>query len=147
MSGSTALCLALLCLSLCTVAAAAERKAYKYVDEKGNVIYSQTPPPHGKDAKKVDIAPAHAGRGGYSGREPYVDPDRYSTYDRWQEILDERERRRREEQKRREDARQKRLAEIEAECVRNRSTDCKNPEALRYQESQKIPRPPYPRAR
>lgn len=129
-------------------ASAQERKAYKYVDEKGNVIYSQTPPLDGKEAKKVDITPAHGGRGGYAtpGRD-YVDPDRYSTYDRRQEILDQRERARREQAKRREEIKQKRLAEMEAECIRNRGTDCTNPEVLRYQESQKIPRPYYPRAR
>lgn len=129
-------------------ASAQERKAYKYVDEKGNVIYSQTPPPDGREAKKVDIAPAQGGRGGYAtpGRD-YVNPDRYSTYDRRQEILDQRARARSEQEKRREEIRQKRLAEMEAECVRNRGTDCTNPDVLRYQESQKIPRPYYPRAR
>lgn len=146
-SWKSAACAALLCVPLCGPAVAAERKAYKYVDEKGNVVYSQTPPADGKEAKKVDISPAHRGQGGYSGREPYVSPDSYSTYDRRQELLDERKRRQEEGLRRREELRQKRLAQMEEECIRNRGTDCKNPATLRYQESQNIPRPLYPRAR
>ncbi len=146
MPSQTAFYAVLLCVPLCNATHAAEYRAYKYVDEKGNVVYSQTPP-LGKDAKKVDISPAHAGRGGYSGREPYVSPDSLSTYNRRQELLDERNRRRQEELQRREEQRRKRLAQMEEECIRNRGTDCKNIDALRYQELQKTPRPFYPRVR
>jgi hypothetical protein len=112
---------------------AQERKAYKYVDEKGNVTYSQTPPA-GKDAKQLNIAPAHRGSGGNTTRGPYDDPRRYST-----ERQDQYGERMRERQKQMEEARQKRLAELEAECNRNRGTDCKNPETLRLIESNQIP--------
>lgn len=76
-----------------------------------------------------------------------VPPDRFSTYDRRQERVDELNRRREEEARRRVELRQKRLAQIEEECIRNRGTDCKNPEVLRQQEAQEIPRPYIPRVR
>jgi hypothetical protein len=139
MSRNLALTLILLGLSICTAAVAAERKAYKYVDEKGNVIYSQTPPADGREAKKVDVSPAQGGRGGYSTGTRYDDPRRYSSGD------DRREEMSAEQQRKREEAEQKRLAELEAECVRNRGTDCKNPETLRLIESQRIPRGRYSR--
>ena len=52
---------------------AAERTAYKHVDEKGNVTYSQTPPADGREARRIDVSPANAGRGGYV-------PERNSPY-------------------------------------------------------------------
>lgn len=111
-------------------ASAAERKAYKYVDEKGNVTYSQTPPAD-KDAKTVDVSPAHQGRGGYSpGRPSYPQGSNYA---------DQRQAAQREQERQREQAKQKRIAELEAQCTRNRGTDCKNPETLRYMEAQNIP--------
>ena len=125
------------CLAACAAAAAAahaqERKAYKYVDEKGNVVYSQTPPP-GKDAKQIGIAPAHRGGGVAPSRGQYDDPARYSSerQDRHAEAI-------RERQKAVEEAKTKRLAELEAECNRNRGSDCKNPETLRLLESNRIP--------
>ena len=113
---------------------AQERKAYKYVDEKGNVVYSQTPPPAGKDAKQVNIAPAHRGSGGSTSSSPYDDPRRYSN-ERQDHYAD----RIREQQKKAEEARLKRLAELEAECNRNRGADCKNPETLRLLEANQLP--------
>jgi hypothetical protein len=120
---------------------AQERKAYKYVDEKGNVVYSQNPP-SGKDAKQIGIAPAHRGAGGSTTRGPYDDPNRYSSdrQDQYSNAL-------RERQKAAEEAERKRLADLEAECNRNRGADCKNPETLRLLESNQMPggrRYPYP---
>ena len=122
----------LVCLTCAAGAGATERKAYKYVDEKGNVTYSQTPPAN-KDAKAVDISPAHQGRGGYTGRDwstPYG-----SDYN-----PGHRQDRGRAAQRRREEARKQRLARLEAECHQSRGTDCKNPDTLRYIDSQRIPR-------
>jgi hypothetical protein len=115
----------------------AERAAYKYVDEKGNVVYSQTPPA-AKDAKKVDISPASGGRSASPViRNPYDDPNRYSNSQ--EQYLA----RKLEQEKRAEEARQKRIADLEAECNRNRGTDCKNPAALTLIESSRIPRTRY----
>jgi hypothetical protein len=122
---------------LCAGANAQERKAYKYVDEKGNVVYSQTPPA-GKDARKLDISPANSGRvGTTTPGGAYDDPRRYSSD---QDRVNER---RREMERKREEANQKRLAELEAECNRNRGADCKNPETLRLIEASRIPRSRY----
>jgi hypothetical protein len=126
-------------LSLATLlgsgaALAQERKAYKYVDEKGNVTYSQTPPATGKDASKIDITPANSARGG-NAPPSYSYPSGYSySHDahRYEDAARERARRAQDEKARR-------LAALEDECTRARGTDCKNPETLRYIESQKIP--------
>ena len=117
-------------------AAAADGKAYKYVDEKGNVVYSQTPPPAGAAVKKLELQPAYRGLGG-SAPPPahYGDPRGY--YDEARQEQYRRALQQRQEQM--DDARNKRRAELEAECVRNRGTDCGDPEALRYLESTKIP--------
>jgi len=125
-------CLAAGLLAAAT-AGAQERKAYKYVDEKGNVVYSQNPPP-GKDAKQIGIAPAHRGEGGSTARGPYDDPNRYST-DRQDQYSGST----REGQKAAEEAQKKRLADLEAQCNRDRGTDCKNPETLRLLESNQVP--------
>jgi uncharacterized protein DUF4124 len=106
------------------------QKAYKQVDEKGNVTYSQTPPVQGKEAKKVDIAPAHAGRGASAGGGS--DSYRVETYT-YQSPQQQ------QYQRAREEAEKKRMAELAAECSRNRGTDCNNPEALRLMEAQKMP--------
>jgi len=127
---------AVLWVLLCAAATAQGNKLYKYVDEKGNVVYSQTPPMSGAKAQKLDPRPAYSGRGGStSSYSVYDNPSIYSG-DSAQQRREEAERKRQEQ---REDARQKRLAELEAECNRNRGTDCKNPETLRYQESTRIP--------
>jgi len=111
-------------------------KVYKYTDEKGNVVYSQTPPMNGAKAQKLDSKPAYSGRGG--------DGALYSIYD-WPFIYSfdgalwqygQAVRRQQEQQQ---EARQNRLADLEARCNRNRGVDCKDPETLRYMESTKIP--------
>ena len=130
--------LAALTLAFAVFAAAGvhaqEREAYKYVDEKGNVTYSQTPPVIGKDANKIDISPANSARGG-AAHLPYSGSRSYTVYadDRHRNDAGSRERARQEAERRR-------LADLEAECMRARGADCKNPETLRYLEAQKIPR-------
>ena len=124
-------------LSVAFGASGQERKAYKYVDEKGSVVYSQTPPTTAKEVKKVDIAPAHRGavttnepnnsygnRYGNQGSYTYTPPDSRAAQ---------------EYQRRREEAQKKRVDDLKAECNRNRGTDCNNPETLRQMESQRIP--------
>ena len=116
----------------CVVSGAAAQKAYKYVDEKGNVTYSQVPPA-AKDAAKVDISPAHSTRGGAREAPIYPQPG-YSSdhYSRQQDYA-------RARQRAAEEAQQKRVAALEAECNRTRGSDCKNPETLRYLEQQNVP--------
>lgn len=136
MSRITSVALVVIGIAVCTAADAAERKAYKYVDEKGNVVYSQTPPVNDKGAEKIDISPAQSGRGGNASTySPYDNPRTYSTDRQRQEYNDAL----RASQKRQEEARAKRLAELEAECNRNRGTDCKNSQTLRTLEAQQIP--------
>lgn len=130
--------LVLAALLVCGDASAQERKAYKYVDEKGNVVYSQTPPA-GKDAKQINIAPASSSRGGSTSLNPYDDPRTYSG-DQQRGAYEQRAQ---EQQKKLDEAKQKKLAELEAECNRNRGSDCKNPETLRLIESNRIPRSRY----
>jgi len=127
---------ALLGLLYCGGAAAEEPKIYKHVDEKGNVVYSQTPPATGKSVKKLDAQPAYRGLGGYGAPgSPYYDSSGYTQdyrYDQYRNAVQQR-------QQQVEDARNRRNAELEAECNRNRGTDCSNPETLRYIDSTKIP--------
>lgn len=120
---------------LCAPVLAQQRSAYKYVDEQGNVVYSQTPPVEGKEARKLDISPAHRGREAYApGVAVPREPD-YRTRAGSVSGLDPHA-----AQQQREEAAKKRLAELQAECNRNRGTDCSNPETLRYMESTAIPR-------
>lgn len=138
--------LVLLALTLGAGACAQERKAYRHVDAKGNVTYSQTPPVDGKDAKQVDISPAQRGRGGdaggyYGGYSAYDNPyyynqDRYSRYPATAPQSS---------------AYEQRQAELRAQCERQRGTDCNDPAALRYLDSTSVPnqavrRPPPRRA-
>ena len=137
MSRKLTLGVAMLGVAVCAAALAQDRKVYKYVDEKGNVVYSQTPPVDASKARKIDASPAYTGRGGNSPSvSPYETPGTYSGDTRQQQYRDAL----RERQQRQEEARKNRLTELEAECNRNRSTDCKNPDTLRYQESTQIPR-------
>jgi hypothetical protein len=107
------------------------------VDEKGNVVYSQTPPMDGAKARKLDSSPAYRGSGGdSSSASPYDSPSRYSRDEQLQQSRNATQ----ERQQREEEARRNRQASLEAECNRNRGTDCKNPETLRYLESTRIPR-------
>ena len=121
----------------CSAAMAEERKIYKHVDEKGNIVYSQVPPTTGANVKKLDTQPAYRGQGGnvMSGSQ-YNDP-RFPSQDYRQDQYNQSLTQR---QKQMEEARNKRLAELEAECNRDRGTDCGNPEVLRYNDSTKIPR-------
>ena len=126
---------AILGLAVCAAALAQERKVYKYVDEKGNVVYSQIPPLDASKARKIDATPANSGRGvNKSSASPYGSPRVYrgtgqqSYGDPARELQQQ------------EEARKNRLAELEAQCNRNRGTDCKSPETLRYLESTQIPR-------
>ena len=138
MPGRTILGVLVLGALLCGAATAEDRKIYKYIDEKGNVVYSQSPPVSGAKAQTLDAAPAYSGRGGNDrSASPYDNPRVYSQ-DNLQEQRREAAEQRRQQM---EDARKKRLAELEAECNRNRGTDCSNPETLRYIESTRIPRP------
>jgi hypothetical protein len=127
----------LLGLLHCGAAMAEERKIYKHVDEKGNIVYSQLPPMNGASAEKLKTQPAYVGKGDNSVPfSRYDDPRSYSQDYRQDQIKKTLQQR----QQQTEDARSKRLAELEAECNRNRGTDCNNPEVLRYIDSTKIPR-------
>jgi len=115
---------------------AQERKAYKVVDKDGNVTYSQTPPVDGKDAKKVNIAPAQQGRGGYTGgyspRENYRYSERHSLPPPpAASVIPLQAPQSPQEQ---------RMAAVKAECERNRGADCNNPSTLQYLDSTSIPR-------
>ena len=127
----------LLSLLHCGSAMAQERKIYKSVDEKGNTVYSQVPPMSGASVKKLNMEPAYIGLGGYGGYGipvwPYDDLRNYYQQEQYNNAL-------RQRQQQTEDARNKRLAELEAECNRSRGTDCSDPETLRYIESTKVPR-------
>jgi Domain of unknown function (DUF4124) len=113
-----------------------KNKLYKYTDEKGNVVYSQTPPMNGAKAEKLDARPAYTGRGGDSRtHSPYDNPGLYSNDDVRQRHETAAQRRQEQQQA----TRQKRQADLEARCNRNRGTDCKDPETLRYMESTQIP--------
>lgn len=137
MSARTAFGAVLLSLLVCAAALAQERKIYKYVDEKGNVVYSQTPPTDASKARKIDVSPAYRGRGGNNpSGSPYDNPRTYSGDEYQQQYRNAL----REREQQSEEARRNRLAELEAECNRNRGADCKDPQALRYQESTQIPR-------
>lgn len=131
----------LLSLFHCGAAAAQAGKIYKHVDPKGNVVYSEVPPLGGASVKQLDMRPAYSGHGGYGiSVWPYNDPPSY-IYDYGQDLYRNALQQR---QRQAEDARSKRFAELEAECIRNRGTDCSDPEVLRYIESTKIPRPYQP---
>jgi hypothetical protein len=121
-------------LMLCASAFAMERKAYKHVDDKGNITYSQTPPSEAKDIKKIDISPAQSGRGGYPvGGSRDLQNQRYRSYQ------DDHNKNRQASQRQREEAVQKRKESLQAECTRNRGADCSNPETLRDMEAQRRP--------
>lgn len=121
-----------LCLSV--TAGASERKAYKIVDEKGNVTYSQTPPPQTKKVEKIDISPANSGRGGNT-----VSNDLRQRNAGQSEYIEQRNEAMQLEQKRRQDAERQRIDSLRSECVKNRGSDCDNPETLRLIEAQRIP--------
>jgi hypothetical protein len=110
---------------------ASERKAYKIVDEKGNVTYSQIPPNQAKSVQKVDISPASSGRGSNTENRDLRQQQSNNYPDQRSQMNSQ--------QKSREEAEQQRIAGLKAECNRNRGADCENPETLRLIEAQKIP--------
>lgn len=120
-----------LCVLLGAGAHAQERKAYRHVDPSGKVTYSQTPPADAKAVEKIDISPAQRGRGGDTGTYSTYDDPRYYAgqrgYERYPQTPPP-------------GAREQRLAELKAECERQRGTDCNNPSTLRYLESTQYPR-------
>lgn len=113
---------------------AAERQAYKIVDEKGNVTYSQTPPPPTKKVEKIDISPANSGRGGNT-----VSNDLRQRQSGQADYIEQRNQAMQMEQKRRQDAERQRIESLRGECAKNRGADCDNPETLRLIEAQRIP--------
>jgi hypothetical protein len=117
-------------------AAASERKAYKIVDEKGNVTYSQTPPPQAKKVDKIDISPANSGRGGNTVSN---DLRQRNSGQSQSEYIEQRNEAMQLAQKRRQDAERQRVDSLKAECMKNRGSDCDNPETLRLIEAQRIP--------
>jgi hypothetical protein len=110
------------------------QKAYKHVDEKGNVTYSQTPPTEAKKVQQVDISPAQAGRGGHP-----MPGSRDIQIQRSRSYQDERTRSYEAFQQQQKEAEQKRLAALKAECTRNRGADCDNPQTLQDMEAQRRP--------
>ena len=121
-------------LGVAISAGAHAQKAYKHVDEKGNVTYSQTPPTEAKKVEKVDISPAQQGRGGHpvsGSRDVYIQRSR--------SYQDDRMRAHEAFQQQQKEAEQKRLAALRDECVRNRGTDCNNPRTLEEMEAQRRP--------
>lgn len=113
---------------------AAERQAYKIVDEKGNVTYSQTPPTQTKKVEKVDISPANSGRGGNT-----VSSDLRQRQTNQSDYIEQRNQALQLEQKRRQDAERQRVESLRSECAKSRGSDCDNPETLRLIEAQRIP--------
>ena len=125
-------CLLTLTLFGSAQAEAQERKAYRHVDAAGNVTYSQTPPVDVKATKqveKIDISPAQRGRGGDAGSYSIYDNPRYYSggYDRQPMATPSA-------------AYAQRLADLKAECERQRGTDCNNPSTLRNLEATHQPR-------
>jgi hypothetical protein len=119
--------LLVLTISAATITSAVERKAYKYVDEQGNVTYSQTPPVTAKsEPKKVDISPAHQGRGGDASDRITYPRDRYTAP--------------RDQVRSLGPASNDKQAQLIAECERNRGSNCRDPATLRYMEDQNRPR-------
>ena len=123
-----------LALGVAMSAGASAQKAYKHVDEKGNVTYSQTPPTEGKKVQQVDISPAQQGRGGHP-----VSGSRDIQMQRYRSYQDERVQAHEVYQHQRREAEQKRLAALRAECTRTRGTDCDNPQTLQDMEAQRKP--------
>lgn len=122
----------------CSVAAS-ERKAYKIVDEKGNVTYSQTPPSQAKSVQKVDISPASSGRGSNLENRDLRQQNRDLRQQQQNSYTEQRNQAMSIQKKRQEEAEQQRIAGLKAECNQNRGSDCENPETLRLIEAQKIP--------
>jgi len=120
---------------------AARAQPIIYSVEAVEPFWTLVPPVSGTVVKKLDPQPAYRGRGdNVAPCSPCLDP-RYSSQDYRQ---DQYNKARQQQQQQMEDARKRRMAELEAECDRNRGTDCSNPEVLRYIESTSMPRLPRP---
>jgi hypothetical protein len=112
---------------------ACAQQAYKHVDEKGRVTYSQVPPD--KDAKKIALPPPRR-------TTPPADVDYEREALRRQATEDRRrdhERQMRERQEAVEEAKRRRVDELRADCVRNRGTDCNDSETIRRMEAERGP--------
>ena len=123
-----------LCLCILSVSHAAEdTRAYRYVDGNGQVMYSQVPPVNGQPSQQVNIRPAQSGRGGavmpYNEPMPhFFNPGPYgSRYGSPNTVTAS-------------NAREQQLANLKAQCVANRGTDCSNPQALQYLQNSQLPR-------
>jgi hypothetical protein len=66
-------------LTICAGAGAADRSAYKYVDENGKVVYSEYPPPTGTTSKRVDMTPSSSGRPSSRPSTGYDNPNHPSS--------------------------------------------------------------------
>jgi hypothetical protein len=132
----------LIALAFAAVTAHAQ-KVYKHVDDKGNVTYSQTPPAN--DAKVVNVPPPR--------RVPSsTSHQRNEEFHALQQAEHERrrlefERRQAEQREAQQEAKRKRDEALQAECQRNRGTDCNDPAALARMEAERGPNQYRPRAR
>lgn len=115
--------------------ATAQNKVYKIVDEKGNVSYSQSPPPAAKKVEAINVAPANSSEG-RNRISPDLARQRNNQYETYNE---QRMEAMRTQQKAREDAERARVDSLRAECTRNRGSDCDSPETLRLLEAQRQP--------
>lgn len=115
--------------------ATAQNKVYKIVDEKGNVSYSQSPPPAAKKVEAINVAPANSSEG-RNKTSPDLARQRNNQYEAYNE---QRMEAMRTQQKAREDAERARVDSLRAECTRNRGSDCDSPETLRLLEAQRQP--------
>lgn len=115
--------------------ATAQNKVYKIVDEKGNVSYSQSPPPAAKKVEAINVAPANSSEG-RNRTSPDLARQRNNQYEAYNE---QRMEAMRTQQKAREDAERARMDSLRAECNRNRGSDCDSPETLRLLEAQRQP--------
>lgn len=96
------------------------REAYKYVDEKGRVVYSESPP-SGVASKTVDLTPANSGRPGAATRSRSDNTSRSTSTRR-----DQSPESKQTSEDRMDAARQKELAELQAKnkCIRYGGEDC-----------------------
>ena len=109
---------------ICAGAIAAERHAYRYVDENGRVVYSEYPPSPGTDWKAVDTTTAITGRSTATPRPKYGEESRYSS-----QRQDQGAGKKQGQDKKAAEARQKRFAAAKAECSRNGGAGCEKPVA------------------
>lgn len=114
---------------------AQSRQAYKFNDDRGQVVYSQAPPSDARPAKRIDLAPAYAGSAGWVPPLPAGAPRAYSAADFAQPTS-----RSAGQRARTGPETSQRFAELEAECNRQRGVDCGDPRHLEYLDTTRIPR-------